>query len=168
MGGVPRIAALDAANEQATKELASLLDSDEAKQALANVDRDDAAFDAVDRESLRRSHTETVNNVEERDGSRDLYTSKVVSSLQDLQTSTHALAATLKKGANDAVVRSRVDAAGSVRLILIITGIALIAAALIAIWITLGMRLLLERWASSPATASPTCRTRCAPWPAGT
>jgi methyl-accepting chemotaxis protein len=144
-----QVAKLNAGNATAYKELAPLLDSPEAKHALEAVGGDDDAFDAVSSEALRRSHAETVNNVEERDGSRDLYTSKVVPTLDDLQTSIHTLAATVKKGANDAVLRSQGKASDSLRLILIITGIALIAAALIAIWITLGItrgvKVLLER-----------------------
>jgi methyl-accepting chemotaxis protein len=143
------IATLKAANGRDLKSLESLLDSDKAKSALQATTEARTTFIAGYTEALRLSHAETVANVEERDGSREVHASKVLPALDELQKEFHVLNETVKTSAHEGVEGSEAKAASGLRMILILTGIALIAAALIAVWITLGItrgvKVLLER-----------------------
>jgi methyl-accepting chemotaxis protein len=143
------IADLKAANGRDLQTLESVVDSRKAKSALAATAAARKTFIAGYTEALRRSRAETVANAEDRDGSRNLHTSKVLPALAQLQKDFHVLNETVKASASESVEGSEAKAADRLRMILILTGIALIVAALIAVWITLGItrgvKLLLER-----------------------
>jgi methyl-accepting chemotaxis protein len=144
-----QILELKAANARDLKDLDPLLANPKVKQTFAATVASRKSFIAAYTEAVRRSHAETLANVEERDGSRGVYESEVVPALSELQRDFQSLNTTVKAGANESVKASEGDAAGALRTILIITVISLIAAALIAIWITLGItrgvKVLLER-----------------------
>src|SRR4051812_15795413 len=116
------INALKAANARDLAELTPLLDSPEAKAAIGNVDHARAEFKAQDAEALRRSHSETLAGAEDRAGSRDLYISKVVPSLEQLQKDFASLGEAVKKGAAESTSSSEAKARDGLRTIVIITG----------------------------------------------
>jgi methyl-accepting chemotaxis protein len=144
-----QIVALKAGNGNDLKALTPLIETPQAKEALAAANGSRAKFVAAYTEALRRSHAETVANAEDRDGSRGVYTSKVVPALTELQQNFAKLRAAVQTGVTHEVGVAHQDASSQMNKILIIAVLALIAAALLATWITLGItrgvRVLLER-----------------------
>ncbi len=87
-------------------------------------------------DAIDRSRTETLQNAEERDGSRDLYTEKVLGLDDKVEKAGASLIAASHEFAEAGVQNARSGAASGTRLILIITIIALLAAFALALWVT--------------------------------
>jgi methyl-accepting chemotaxis protein len=145
------ITALDQANAAAAKEARQYFEGDRASL----IERFDAAqgdFQAAVDKAVKLSRAETVKNVEERDGSRGVYTSEVLPRVAGVEQAGHALNAALTHEV-DGDMQTRTAAAKShVREIVLLAIIALLLAIVVAVWITLGItrrvRLLLERMAT--------------------
>ena len=87
-------------------------------------------------QALQRSRQETVDQVEERDGSRDLYTQTIVPLALKAAESNDALTKALTERAADEAEQADAAAADAKRLVLIVAGIAVLLAAGLAAWIT--------------------------------
>ena len=90
----------------------------------------------TEQDAIDRSRTETLQNAEERDGSRDLYTEKVLGLDDKVEKAGASLIAASHEFAEAGVQNARSGAASGTRLILIITIIALLAAFALALWVT--------------------------------
>jgi methyl-accepting chemotaxis protein len=77
------VAAADRETRTVTARLAASLHTARTKAAFAAVQKADTRFDGLVDDALARSRRETVQNAEERDGSRAIYTDKIVPLLDD-------------------------------------------------------------------------------------
>jgi methyl-accepting chemotaxis protein len=91
---------------------------------------------ASEQEAIRRSRVETLQSVEERDGSRDLYSTTVLKLDTDLENAGTRLIAASHAFAATGVSNARSAAGAGTRLIAIITLVALLAAVALALWVT--------------------------------
>ncbi len=94
------------------------------------------AWSAKVTEAVKRSRQETVDNVEERDGSRNLYVEEISGETNTLARDVVALRAAVSKG-TEATADDVAARAGSMsKMLLIVMGIALLIATAIAVLIT--------------------------------
>jgi methyl-accepting chemotaxis protein len=135
-GVAEKIEAEHAESDRAAAELAKLLAGTpiEGRYAEFAALRDEMT--RTQDEAIQRSRVETVENVEDRDGSRTTYTEGVLEADQELEAvagalldETHALAA---EGVKDA----RASAASGTRIIIVIALLAVLAAIAVAISVT--------------------------------
>jgi methyl-accepting chemotaxis protein len=91
---------------------------------------------AVEKKALETSRTETLHNVEERDGSRGTYVNELLKLDDELEDTAEDLAAATNKFAATGIEEAHAADAGGKRMILLITIIAALAAAALATWIT--------------------------------
>ena len=127
---------LGAAEAKANDEFATLVKNPKIvalfKADLAAREKMDAQY----QKALKLSRQETVANVEERDGSRSVYTDEITPLTAEVSASNNALTEALTKQADAKAVAADATAADSKRLILIVSGIALALAVGLAVWIT--------------------------------
>jgi methyl-accepting chemotaxis protein len=118
------------------KKLAELTDGTDAEAAAKEFAAAREAFAAATAEAVKRSRQETVDNVEERDGSRDFYLENVVPAGAAVTAAAGAVQDKVGDTA-DAATTAAVDQAGSARrMLIVITLIALAIAIVLALWIT--------------------------------
>jgi methyl-accepting chemotaxis protein len=89
----------------------------------------------TEQEAIKRSREETVQNAEERDGSRDLYSTEVLKLDTDLEKAGSTLITASHGFAETGVENARSAASTGTRLITIATLIALLTAIALAVWV---------------------------------
>nr|MBA2644703.1 methyl-accepting chemotaxis protein [Solirubrobacterales bacterium] len=127
---------LAAAEEKANEQFAGLVRNPEIK---ALFEADSAAREKMEvqyEKALKLSRAETVANVEERDGSRTVYTDAITPLTAEVSAANVALTDALTGQARAKAEAADATAADSKRLILIVSGIALALAIGLATWIT--------------------------------
>ena len=107
--------------------IVALFEADTAARAKMDVQYDKA---------LKLSRQETVRNVEERDGSRNVYTNAITPLTAEVNAANDALTEALTTQARAKAEAADAAAADSKRLIVIVSGIALALAIALAVWIT--------------------------------
>ena len=117
-------------------ELTKLLAGTPAAAQAAKIAKASDAWSAKVTEAVKRSRQETVDNVEERDGSRKLYVEEISGETGTLAADVVALQAAVNKG-TDATADAVAARAGSTsKMLLIVMAIALLFATAIAVLIT--------------------------------
>ena len=117
--------------EQGLAELGPLMTTRDGRAALARLTKVQDALTNAEKEALRLSRQETVDAVEERDGSRTTYTEQVVPQLAPLTAALERVEA-LAGDASSAAAQAAADrgAAGRRTVLLVALAAALLAAAL--------------------------------------
>jgi methyl-accepting chemotaxis protein len=123
-------------NEAGEAALAKLVAGSPIADEYADYEKVSATINATEREAIRRSRVETVQNVEDRNGSRDLYSTRVLTLDTDLEVAGRQLIEASHQFAAAGVQNARSAAGAGTRLITIITLIALLAAVGLALWVT--------------------------------
>jgi methyl-accepting chemotaxis protein len=131
-----RIDELKAANQDDAEQLAALTAGTEAEGATAEFAKAREAFAAAYGEAIKRSRQETVDNVEERDHSRDFYLETVVPAEDAVTEAAAAVQQAVGHASNAAASHANDSAASARRTLVIVAVIALVLAAVIALWIT--------------------------------
>ncbi|HET6548238.1 MAG TPA: HAMP domain-containing methyl-accepting chemotaxis protein, partial [Solirubrobacter sp.] len=91
--------------------------------------------DAVDR-AVQLSRTETIKKDEDRGGSRTLFSDDITKLDEDLEQNTETLVATAHEHAREAIDAETASAASGKRIVIIVTLLAVLAAAALATWVT--------------------------------
>ncbi|MGH2996413.1 MAG: HAMP domain-containing protein, partial [Gaiellaceae bacterium] len=131
-----RIEQLKAANSRDTEKVAALAAGSmagELAEAFAGARADYLA--SLD-EAIKRSRQETVDGVEDRDGSRDFYTRGVLPRLERAHRATEALTAEVAREVESGVSENVAAAGASRRAILLAGVLSLLLAGGVAVWIT--------------------------------
>jgi methyl-accepting chemotaxis protein len=131
-----RIADLNHENDKNGADLARVLKGTAAEDELLKFAAARDAFHRGVETALERSRQETVDQVEERDGSRSVYTSTVAPAADKLTDAAEALDETIDASATAAVKNADGAAASGTRTIIIVGLLALAAAAGLAIVVT--------------------------------
>jgi methyl-accepting chemotaxis protein len=140
-----------ARQDAVAKEIAGLMKDGDVRSRTVNAANDQAAakpliaafvasrerFEALVSTALRRSRSETVENVEERDGSRDFYSAKVVPAATAVNTAADALVAVSNKQVAESKTAAQATAASGRKTI--------VMAAIIASLIAVGLAFLVVR-----------------------
>ena len=92
------------------------------------------SFSRTAAEALSRSRDETVRDVEDRSGSRDLYTERVISLAARADSAGRRLATEVERAAGAGADAQADGAASSKRTMLILAGVLLLAVAALAVW----------------------------------
>src|SRR3954452_15129863 len=108
-GVAKEITALTKSGEAEIAGLKTSVDQPDAKSEIARLEAANNAFDADVATAVRRSRQETVQNVEERNGSRDFYAAKVVPAVDAVTKVGNGL---IRKS-NAAVARSKASASAT-------------------------------------------------------
>ncbi|MBE2316222.1 methyl-accepting chemotaxis protein [Solirubrobacter sp. CPCC 204708] len=134
---------LQATIEQMSKEarvesttLTELLKGTPAGDQAAKILKDSTAWGALVTEAVKRSRQETVDNVEERDGSRTLYVEQISPQTDALAKQIVTLQGTVSKGTDAAADAVAARAGSTSRTLLIVLIVALLVATAIAVLIT--------------------------------
>src|SRR3954466_10999139 len=88
-----------------------------------------------EREAIRRSRVETIQDAEERDGSRGLYGKQILALDDQVEKAGSSLIEASHAFAQSGVRNARAAAHSGTRLILLITIVALLAAIALALWV---------------------------------
>jgi methyl-accepting chemotaxis protein len=131
-----RMDALSAENTKDGDALKRVLSGSDAEDELTKFAAARTAFGESWHEAVKRSRQETVDNVEERDGSREVYTSDVAPNADKLTEAATALQADIEASANAMVKDANASASGGTRTIIIVALLALAAAAALATLVT--------------------------------
>jgi methyl-accepting chemotaxis protein len=134
-----KIAAWGEEADEAFAALKPKLESDEGQKTLADFVANYQAFIAAADKAVEQSRQETVDGVEERVGSRTTYTKEVIAALETLDVFHDRLEGNIAEQAAEQAKAGDETAAGAKRLLLIVVGIALLAAAALAFVVTRGV-----------------------------
>jgi methyl-accepting chemotaxis protein len=91
---------------------------------------------AAQQETVKISRSETVQNVEERDGSRDKFTAEIVELDGQLEGAGAKVAAAVDKLAAEGAAEASASATSGTRIIVVIAIIAILVAIGLAVWVT--------------------------------
>jgi methyl-accepting chemotaxis protein len=127
---------LAAANTRDGETLKKLVAGSESEEAMKKFADTRAAFVASWKKALELSRQETIDGVEDRDGSREVYTEQVEPGADAVFAASQALKASIRKHASTNAQEAKASAANGKRLIIIVALLALAAAAAAAWWIT--------------------------------
>ena len=130
------VEALAAANTRDGKALDALLAGTPSEGAMKKFAATRAAFVEDWKRAIALSRQETVEQDEERDGSRTLYTEKVAPGADAVQAAAEALKATVAKHARATVDEAEASAGNGKRTIIVVVLLALAAAAVAGVWVT--------------------------------
>jgi methyl-accepting chemotaxis protein len=131
-----RIESLAAENSKDGGTLKKLLDGSESQDELDAFAGSRTKFHELWQEALERSRQETVDGVEERDGSRDLFIADVAPAADALNEAANALQADVEKAASETTEAANASASSGTRTIIIVALLALLAAAGLATFVT--------------------------------
>jgi methyl-accepting chemotaxis protein len=128
--------ALGAANIRDGKALDTLVAGTPSEKALKEFDAARTAYVELWKKAFELSRQETVDGVEERDGSRTLYEEKVAPASQAVVDAADALRASIAKHANATAHEAKASADSGETLIIVVALVALAAAAALGLWVT--------------------------------
>jgi len=131
-----RIESLSAENTKDDDVLKSLLEGGPAEDEMTRFAAARAAFRTSADEAVKRSRQETIADVEERDGSRNLYENTVAPDADKLTAAASALETEIEGSSNATIKAAASSAASGKRMIILVALLALAAAAVLAIFIT--------------------------------
>jgi len=117
--------------------------------------RQDLRADYV--KALELSREETVQEVEERDGSRGLYVETIIPDAGKAQATSAKLTASVNEAADEGASAASASIDSSKGLVLIVTGIALLLAVGMALWITRSVTLPVARLAERLRSLNENC-----------
>jgi len=124
-----------AANAADSPKLAALVEGTPLADEFTNYAKLRDTFVKAQKQAIKASRAETLQNAEERDGSRAVFTGTLLKADSDFQTAGDTLIAAADKLAGESVAEAEATASGGTRMILIITVIALLAAVALAAWV---------------------------------
>jgi methyl-accepting chemotaxis protein len=127
---------LAAANTRDGQALEALLAGTPAEAAMKEFAATRAGFVEQWKQALELSRQETIDGVEERDGSRTLYVEEVVPRAEAVFGAAQALKAAIAKDAGHAVEDAQASARTGKTLILVVALLALAAATALSVWVT--------------------------------
>jgi CHASE3 domain sensor protein len=130
-----RIEALAAANTRDGKTLQALLAGTGPADEMAKFASTRAAFVADWKKAIALSRQETIDEVEERDGSRTLDEGKVQPGADAVAAAAAALKTSIAKD-SQAEIKAAHDSASSGTRLIVIVGLLALAAAAAAVWVT--------------------------------
>ena len=130
-----QLGAIKKADQADAAKLATLVKGTPAAAALAEHSELAKAYGATRAKALALSRQETVNNVEERDGSRDLYVKTFIPLAARQAAALRAVDEAVHKSAGEAVAEAKSSASAGQRLIAIVGAGALLLAAGLAFWV---------------------------------
>jgi methyl-accepting chemotaxis protein len=124
-----------AANKRDAATLAALVAKTPLADEYARYAQQRDTFVETQKRVVALSRQESVDHVEERDGSRGLYTSKLLQADTDTEAAGDKLIAAADALADQSVAEAEATASGGTRLIVIIFVVALLAAIALAAWV---------------------------------
>jgi methyl-accepting chemotaxis protein len=131
-----RIEGLAAENAKDGATLEKLLDGTPSQDELDAFAAGSKKFTALWKEAIKRSRQETIDEVEERDGSRDLYTEEVAPAADALNAAANALQHDVEAISNETATDADASASSGTRTIIVVALLALLAAAALATFVT--------------------------------
>jgi methyl-accepting chemotaxis protein len=134
-----KIAAWGKEADEALAALEPQIESEDGKKTLAEFTSRYEAFVAAADKAVKLSRQETIDGVEERDGSRTAYTEEVVPVLENLDVFHDKIETVIAEQAAEQAKAGEETSAGAERLLLIVVAIALLIAAALAFVVTRGV-----------------------------
>ena len=126
-------------NEEAKETLVKLeplVESEAAKETLADFTAAYKRYHASAAKAVELSRQETVDGVEERDGSRTLYTGTVLKELEGLDVVHDEIEGLIAKQAHAQAAEAAATASSAKRALLIVVALALLAAGVLGYFVT--------------------------------